>query len=1068
MNSNFDRILSRLDAFIRKFYLSQILKGVILFLGFGLLYFLITVILEHFFWFNEWVRAMLFWSFMVLEIFLFIYLIGIPLSKLFKLRKGIDYQQASRIIGIHFKDIGDKLLNLLQLDLSSEKSELLMASIDQKAENLKVIDFSTAIDLKKNSKYIPVLVLPVLIILALWISDNAHVFTSGFHRLSNYDKAFEQPAPFQFLVLNDSLQTFQNSDFELIVEIRGDRLPEDVQLISSGNKRRLRSEGNGRFSYQFENLDSSLEFRLIGGGISSRTYKLNVLELPLITNMEISVDYPNYLNLEKQVYKGLGSFQVPEGSRISWTFSTVHSDKVEFISSDSLIKLPVKKNLAEFEYQIFETLNYSISSSNANKLQHEKLVYQIDVIRDLHPEIEVETRIDSLNNQQTYIKGRVEDDHGISGLRLVYYPQDSLQKKRFLKLDIRRALVDNFYYSFPNKLELQPGIPYSYYFEVFDNDAVNGSKSSVSEVFTYRKNTQKENEDQNLEQQQHSIKEISKELEDLKRDTNELDELQRMDRENENLDYNEKEQLNQFIQRQKLQNELFQKHSRELLEGIEEQRTDEPSMQRDALQQRLEENENSLKENEQLLKELQEYSEKIEKEELGKKLQDLSKKTKNNERNLEQLLEITKRYYIEEKQQKIARDLERLADKQDRMANDSEGSSEKQKDLNKEFDSIQKQLDALSRDNQELKKPKSLARDANMEKSISEDLNKAAENLQQNKSAIQEQKDGAKKMRQLSAKMQQAAMQAEMQKLEADAKVLRQILNNLVRFSLMQEELLQEFNNINVSSPGYPNRLNDQNELRDNFEHIDDSIYNLALRNPMFSNKITSKLTDIDFDINKALERLAENQVGQGTASQQYVLTGANDLAVMLAEIMDSMQDMMSNPQPGSGEGEDFQLQQIIEEQQKLQQEMQQKMEVPGKAGKPTQQNSAEIFEIYKRQQNIRNRLKELMKNAASGERQMEQIEQDLLENGLSKQALERMKQLDYELMKINNASQRQGLEEKRKSISNSIDYENKLKNQINTAKEYFQSTEILNRQVLPLQQIYRTKIKDYFGKGND
>ena len=284
------------------------------------------------------------------------------------------------------------------------------------------------------------------------------------------------------------------------------------------------------------------------------------------------------------------------------------------------------------------------------------------------------------------------------------------------------------------------------------------------------------------------------------------------------------------------------------------------------------------------------------------------------------------------------------------------------------------------------------------------------------------------------------------------------------------EELLEDFKSIKQTSPAYANKLNEQSELRENFEHIDDSIYSLALRNPMFSSKITSKLTDIDFDIEKSLERLAENQIGQGTASQQYVVTGANDLAVMLSDVLDSMQDMMSNPQSGSGEGQEFQLQQIIDEQKELQQDMQQNMDIPEKSGKPGQKNSGEIFEIYKRQQNIRRKLDELMENGSSDalEKKMEQIEEDLLEKGFDGKALERMKQLDYELMKMKNAAQKQGFDNNRKANMNTLIYENRLQNQINTAKDYFQSTEILNRQVLPLQQIYRSKVKEYFGKRND
>jgi hypothetical protein len=49
--------------------------------------------------------------------------------------KGIDYDQASKIIGNHFADVNDTLTNFLQLansDKQEHSSELLLASIDQK------------------------------------------------------------------------------------------------------------------------------------------------------------------------------------------------------------------------------------------------------------------------------------------------------------------------------------------------------------------------------------------------------------------------------------------------------------------------------------------------------------------------------------------------------------------------------------------------------------------------------------------------------------------------------------------------------------------------------------------------------------------------------------------------------------------------------------------------------------------------------------------------------------------------------------------------------------------------
>jgi hypothetical protein len=53
-----------------------------------------------------------------------------PIFKLLKLQKGIDYNEASIIIGSHFVDVNDSLTNFLQLSDSGKEqhsSELLLA-----------------------------------------------------------------------------------------------------------------------------------------------------------------------------------------------------------------------------------------------------------------------------------------------------------------------------------------------------------------------------------------------------------------------------------------------------------------------------------------------------------------------------------------------------------------------------------------------------------------------------------------------------------------------------------------------------------------------------------------------------------------------------------------------------------------------------------------------------------------------------------------------------------------------------------------------------------------------------
>ena len=152
--SGFIKIKQKLHYFTRKYYVNELIKGTILFLSLGFLYLYFTLFLEAFLWLKPIFRTFLFWLFIVVEVFLLVRFIAIPVFKLIGLRKGISLENASRIIGNHFPEVKDKLLNILQLNESNNQSDLLLASINQKAKELQPIPFLKAVDFRKNTKYL--------------------------------------------------------------------------------------------------------------------------------------------------------------------------------------------------------------------------------------------------------------------------------------------------------------------------------------------------------------------------------------------------------------------------------------------------------------------------------------------------------------------------------------------------------------------------------------------------------------------------------------------------------------------------------------------------------------------------------------------------------------------------------------------------------------------------------------------------------------------------------------------------------------------------------------------------
>src|SRR5690606_9693329 len=231
---------------------------------------LFTLFLEYVLWLNTTARTVLFWVFILVEVGLFVKFIAIPLDKLFKLQKGIDYEEASKIIGHHFPEVNDKLLNVLQLKQNTSQSELLMASIEQKSAELTPVPFKLAINLKKNTKYLKYAAIPVAILLISFLSGKINWFSDSYERVVNYKTAYEPPAPFQFFVINNELKAIENKEFKLLVRTQGKIIQENAQIHFNDESYFLTQTAPGDFEYVFPQIKQSMSFSLAANDVQTK------------------------------------------------------------------------------------------------------------------------------------------------------------------------------------------------------------------------------------------------------------------------------------------------------------------------------------------------------------------------------------------------------------------------------------------------------------------------------------------------------------------------------------------------------------------------------------------------------------------------------------------------------------------------------------------------------------------------------------------------------------------------------------------------------------------------------
>lgn len=1133
----FNEIQVKLDKFISRYYLSALIRGVMLFFGLGMLYALFWVFIEHFFWLPSTGRGLIFWCLLVFETFLFYTLIFVPATKYFKIKNGIDNQEAAALIGAAFPEIKDKLLNTIQIK-KQEESELVLASIQQKTLQFNPFSFERAVKLKDNLKYLKYAIAPLLILAPFYLFGKEDSIKKSFKRMVDYKTTYAAPPPFFFHISNNTLQTIEGVAFELGVDIKGDVIPEDVQIQFDNKIFFLKTLNSRRFLFEFSQPKKDINFQLFSGDIKSNRHTLKVIKAPKIIGSKLAIKFPQYIKKKNTTVSNFGNITVPEGTVLSWLLSATATDTISFTEGPKTDYF--KKNGDQFllTRSVYTDLDYRITTNNKLLKNHETLDFTVRVIKDMPPEIKIQTQTTNTLNEALFFYGQMSDDYGITSLNLNYFPSGRKDLRKTIEISNFNKDNLDFSYAFPNKIDLIPDTAYDLYFEVFDNYPFPKPNSTRSSVFSFSHKSQEALKSEQLSKQRNALNGLEKAFSKIEQQEDAFDALKQKQQQKDALTFNDREKIKAFLERQKQQDEIIKNYNKKMDQALEQIDKDTPSPLREALKDRLARQNKQLEQNEKLLNELKSLTKDLQKEDLMARLEDMAKQNKSKQRSLEQMLELTKRYYVKQKAKQIQKKLETLGEKQRSFSDKeaAENTSENQGDINKAFNKLAEQLEQLREKNKELSKPTAISDTSIEERSIQNDQADAKKQLQQNeqqegsnkeqkptKNAQKAQKKAALKMLQLASQMAQKMSAGGKKQMQEDVEMLRQILDNLLLFSFEQEVLMQRFKSSQGQQLEYAANMVDQKNIRTHFEHVDDSLFVISLRQPSIAEKVNKEISNVYYNIDKSLELFSENRAFEAAGAQQYAVTATNNLADMLSNVLNSM-EMQMEMSTGKGEG-DMQLPDIIMSQEELQNQAgnEQKRQgegstsgsegenkegedssefqknskgtngkMPGqgqgegadrsngKSGSNSKQGASGAFpdseessealmRLYQKQNDLRQSLERLLNdkgNSPEGNtalEMMKKIEQSIVNQGISAQTQAEMQALKYQLLKLERALKKQGIDNRRQSNTNTDAFDPQAPALFNPPLQKLNSKEQLNRQTLPLRQDYKKRIQDYF-----
>ena len=1085
---NRKNLYSKLDKFIRKYYLNQLIRGGILTLLSLLVLFIFISILEHYMNFDVMFRTFLFWTYIIINSIIISKFILAPILQLLKISKGLKHKDAAKIIGNHFKEIDDKLLNVLELVEMNENNDLINASIDQKTASISPVPVLNAINFKSNIKKGNWLLIPFILLFVLFISGKKHVITDSSQRIIKHNTFFEPEAPYN-IIFEQELLAEQYNDYLLKIKIEGNEIPNNFLIEYENNRFLMHNKNKNTHQYLFKNIQKNKIFRINGGGYKSKNYKIKVIPKPIIKDVTTTIIPPKYTRLENEKYNSLEDIAVAEGSLVKWIIEYENVDSVLFEINKKTYKEKVR-GIFEHSSEIRTIKKINVSYKNIYDIG-DTINFKVDLIKDNFPAININPLIDSINNVVTF-DGILNDDYGISKLTFNYdIISNNEVKKHFENIKIKKEIEETFFYEYDfNSLDLNEGDKVNYYFEVWDNDQINGNKKTKSQDFVFKKKTKEElivEKDEINKELKSSLDKSANKASDLR---NEIEKFNKQMLNKKMLSWQEKEKAKEILNKQK-----------EILREIEENKklNEIQNKKQSELNPSILEKQNQLKElmenvideeMKQLLEEFEQLLDEDDKEKLKELLDKLDTENEDLEKELDRELELFKQLEFEQKTEEIVEKINKIKEEQKSLKEETDSKklnnkelSKKQDELEKEMDSLKESINKLKEKNNKLENKNKIPETEETQEKISELMKESKEDLNknQNKKSSKKQQESIEQLEKLE-NMLNSMLESNSEEMQIEnIETLREILDNLIILSFSQEKLIEKTQKTKVTSSEFIALVRQQQKLVLDSKIIEDSLFALSKRVVKIQSKINSEITLIKDNMNESKNFLEERRVKKSAEKQQFVMTSANNLALLLSEILKSMQMDLSmmpssckkpkncnNPKNSNNPS----MSEIKKAQKQLNKNMKNGKQNGQKNKGKNKMSSKDLMQLARKQGLIKSELEKLENNNQGSKgsklidemkKQMEENEYDIINNNISNMTFERLDQLIENFIDYEKAKKEEGEEEKRESNEWLINDSRQNSDYNKMLKEKKKQLELININPLNLKPYYKKEVRKYF-----
>jgi hypothetical protein len=1006
----------------------------------------------------------------------------IPLSKFLNISKPITDREVAQFVRKEIPNVDDKLLNLLELQgqVGDGQSVLLMAAIQKRTEEMAPIPFSKAINLQVNWKFARYLAIPAALFLLVGLL-RPDVLSNGTTRLVNFNKDFIPPPPFEIHVGNHPNQLVAGERFKLESSVEGEELPSELFLyVKKASEseyihypmEKLRADA---FWYEFGDIKENFNYKIGNQEVMTEPFGVEVLNRPAIRNFKAVLDFPAYTGMKDDTLsENVGDFKVLRGTKVRWIVepnSPVRS--ATYVGGDTAeFKPTIVPGKFFHEKQILDNEQYYIQLlSQRNIANIDTTRYNVEIVQDRFPTVFVNAKDQVFQadfSMYMPLDFEISDDYGFSKLVLNYRFTKSDEETKVsenynllnLKVDYRTLLQRKSLEIDLQGLGMEEGDMLEYFVKIWDNDMVSGPKSSTSAIFKVNFPSLDEKFDEVADQQDKLAKEMESLVKDAKEVQEGIEKFQDKLLDQKTLSFDDKKELSKLVEKhQSMESRIEQakKEFKEHKENLENnqmvtQRTMEKYQKLNDLMDKL-----NNKELNQYMEKLKKEMEKMNPQDLKQMMEKMEMSQEDLEKALERTTEMMKQLEAEQKSEEIVQKLDNMQKKQDMLNEKLENSpkkddqqnkelADKQKELSKEMDGIKKDLEKLDELKKETGTPEKekmdeLKKDA---EETEQQMQDAGEQIEQSdkKSGSESQKNSSKKMEEMKEQLKSMSSSGQSKQDEQNMEDLRDLLENLLKLSFKQEDIRDEMRNIRANDPQLFAKEVEQKQIFDDMEMVKDSLDELAKRVFQIEKFVTDESNKIIQSMKAASEAMESKYIPMVTENQHKAMTSINNLANMLTDVMDQMQQQMKNQKGGQSQcqkpgGGKPNMQNISKQQGKLNSMMQQLMNGQGTDPK-------KLAEMAKMQEMIRQQMKEAHEQIQKGGgekgglgdmgkimQDMKDTEDELNNQILTERTLKRQQQIMNRLLDSMKAVREKEEFEERRESNTGFDKEKKSPDQL-------------------------------------